>query len=348
VCKDEKNIHQLWWQTVALPLLENRKRSDAVALELRGKTLIDRFRADGAAINALLGEQSARSDAVLRRDLLTTVGLGVVGSMMLLLVGGFAAQASDRAWLEAQRQQQLYENEKQIADKLQQAFLQSQLPEVRGMRLSAISVPAGESSQVGGDWYDAFDIGDGRLLLTVGDVAGHGIEAAVTMVRARQALVATALHEADPAIVLQRVNHTLWAQGAAMVSAVCGFLDTKSLEFTCACAGHPPPIAADADCVTRALPMHGPPLGIAADAHYETLQISMAKASMLVFYTDGAVEQGRDVIAGERRLLEIVSQTARAYRTGDVAARISRDILDGAAPRDDIVLLAISFDRAVV
>jgi sigma-B regulation protein RsbU (phosphoserine phosphatase) len=182
----------------------------------------------------------------------------------------------------------------------------------------------------------------------VGDVTGHGIEAAVTMVQARQALVATALHESDPSIVLQRVNRTLLAQGATMVSALCGFLDTKSLEFAVACAGHPAPVVADAHFVARALRLHGPPLGIAPDAKYETFRISMAAASMLVLYTDGAIEQERDVIAGERRLLEIVGLTSKAYRTGDVAARMCRDLLGGAAPRDDIVILAITFDRAVI
>jgi serine phosphatase RsbU (regulator of sigma subunit) len=95
----------------------------------------------------------------------------------------FSAQRN-RKFAETTRQRMLYENEKRIADALQSAFVQKALPVIPNLGFHASYMPAGAEARVGGDWYDAFELPGGRILFSIGDVAEHGVEAAVFMSRA--------------------------------------------------------------------------------------------------------------------------------------------------------------------
>ena len=122
-------------------------------------------------------------------------GVLLTGFVGLLLVGVIlyygSRQAAMSRLLDAETKHA--ESEKQMAYKLQGAFLQQGLPVASNLGFSATYLPATLGTLVGGDWYDAFELSRGRIMFSIGDVAGHGIEAAVTMSRARQAIIAAAL-----------------------------------------------------------------------------------------------------------------------------------------------------------
>jgi serine phosphatase RsbU (regulator of sigma subunit) len=237
----------------------------------------------------------------------------------------------------------LYENEKRIADALQAAFVQKALPTIPNLGFHASYIPAGAEAQVGGDWYDAFELPDGRILFSIGDVAGHGIEAAVIMSRARQAIISNALNERDPALVLHRANETLMLQEPKMVTAICGYIDPRSLEIHYATAGHPPPVLAFPDREPYFLEHDGMPLGILPDVQYGSFTTTAQPGALLVLYTDGVIEHKRDLFDGERRLLE-AARTVVAQGSSDPASSVRHEIFAENAPTDDVAIMTVSFN----
>lgn len=235
--------------------------------------------------------------------------------------------------------------EKELADKLQEAFLQQQLPAVSNLGFNATYLPAATTVQVGGDWYDAFELPYGRILFSIGDVAGHGIDAAVTMSRARQAIIAAALYESDPGAILARANKTLMLQDTRFATAICGFVDPRTLHVTYATAGHPPAILTTPQGSARLLEYDGLPLGVHPDATYPSFNFEAGPGSMLVLYTDGLLEYDHNLLAGEQRMLETTRNIARRA-VDNPAQEIQDAIFSQYEPLDDVAILTISFRDA--
>ncbi|MDQ6943538.1 MAG: serine/threonine-protein phosphatase [Candidatus Eremiobacteraeota bacterium] len=229
-----------------------------------------------------------------------------------------------------------------MAVNLQEAFLQQPLPVISNMGFSATYLPATAQSFVGGDWYDAFELPHGRVMFSLGDVAGHGIEAAVTMTRARQVIIAAALQDSDPGSVLARANETLMMQDTRFATAICGYIDPGTLEVSYATAGHPPAIFVDSSGAARLLPYDGLPLGVEHGSVYPTFRFTADHDSLLVLYTDGLLEYDHDLIEGERRMLEAAKNIA-AQRLADPAGAIEDAIFKERKPRDDLAMLTIAF-----
>jgi serine phosphatase RsbU (regulator of sigma subunit) len=341
---DEARTSATWNATVA-PYLIARNGSAAqtkLLLEKRGKFLIDRFRADDAQVQTLLAQVALdadqRSDLAISRTLVYNIGLLVVLSLAAIVFGSLQARAARSAF----ESRLLYQNEKRVATSLQRAFLQKTLPATPGLRVHAIYLPASKEAQVGGDWYDAFELPDKSILFSIGDVAGHGLEAAIAMSHARQAIVAAALSDSDPASVLSTANRSILLQDGTMVTAVCGFLDPVTREIVYATAGHPPPILVQ-NGVAAFLEHEGVPLGIVAGNEYRTFTAHALAGALLVLYTDGVTEGHHDVLAGEARLLEAARLAAGE---DDPAAAIERRVFADAAPTDDVAILTLAFAPA--
>ena len=264
------------------------------------------------------------------------VGLLVVG--VILYYGSRQATMSRLLDDETKRA----ESEKQMAYKRQGAFLQQRLPVASNLGFSATYLPATRGTLVGGDWYDAFELSRGRIMFSIGDVAGHGIEAAVTMSRARQAIIAAALQDSEPGSILARANTALLLQDTKFATAICGYIDTATLEVTYATAGHPPGIMIDKDGSAQLLEYDGLPLGVAPNAVYPTFRLDAQRDSLLVLYTDGALEYDRDLLEGERRMLQTATDIA-VRRVKDPAGAIQDAIFAEYEPLDDVAILAISF-----
>jgi serine phosphatase RsbU (regulator of sigma subunit) len=271
-------------------------------------------------------------------------GVLLTGFVGLLLVGVIlyygSRQAAMSRLLDAETKHA--ESEKQMAYKLQGAFLQQGLPVASNLGFSATYLPATLGTLVGGDWYDAFELSRGRIMFSIGDVAGHGIEAAVTMSRARQAIIAAALQDSEPGSILVRANTALLLQDTKFATAICGYIDTATLEVTYATAGHPPGIMIDKDGSAQLLEYDGLPLGVAQNAVYPTFRLDAQRDSLLVLYTDGALEYDRDLLEGERRMLQTATDIA-VRRVKDPAGAIQDAIFAEYEPLDDVAILAISF-----
>lgn len=338
--EDEAAAHDEWQRTVAEPLLHAPDGPEMLRLQLAGKAIVDRIRRDDVVLRQTLDAAASSSASQLQRVVEDTTDetIGVTVLVAVLAVAlGFVRRRAGRRISETQA---LYENEKRIADALQTAFLQKDLPLSPTVGLHAAYVPAADSARVGGDWYDAFELPDGRILFSIGDVAGHGLEAAVIMSRARQAIVVAALHENDPAAVLARANKAIVLQDATMVTAICGYLDPRAMEVTYATAGHPAPVMLAPGEPAAFLPHDGIPLGIEAEASFRTFVAHAQHGGVLVLYTDGVIEHKRNIVEGERTLLAAIDAAARAENP---AVAIHRNIFAGASSRDDVAILTLSF-----
>jgi len=197
-----------------------------------------------------------------------------------------------------------------VSDRLQRAMLPEHLIEVDGLRLDAAYMPAGIEADIGGDWYDVFDIGNGTIGVSVGDVTGHGLEAAVTMGEIRRAIRAAAATHLSPAALLDAVEIMVSSQDTGIASAIVGVYDPQTGVLRYACAGHPPPIFVTPKGDAYALPGGGVLLGLGEPAASAERTITLLPGSTCYLYTDGLTEYKRDVIAGEERLIATLESMA--------------------------------------
>jgi PAS domain S-box-containing protein len=237
-----------------------------------------------------------------------------------------------------------YERERRVASTFQEAALVPSLPEIPGLTFEALYQAAMLEATVGGDWYDAFRLPDGRVVISVGDVAGKGLHAAVAMASVRQSIRTAALINPDPVAVLNAVDRIVRAIGQAQfVTAFVGVLDPVSFELTFASAGHPPPLLRDANGTVTALDEGDLPLGLRGRTEDRARTIEIAPGSVLLCYTDGLTEFDRDALDGERRVRD-----ALADASGNVARAVYERITQGRPAQDDVAVLAVTFHQPLV
>jgi len=186
---------------------------------------------------------------------------GVIVDEMELRLAAQRSMKSERraqssAVAESKVQAGLFDREHQIASLLQSAMLPRTLPKISGLSMSGSYMAASISGLVGGDWYDAFQTTHDRVLITVGDVMGHGLDAAVAMGKVRQALRVLARSGMMPVDILRNLDSALHQDGMEpSVTAFVGLFDSRSGMLEYANAGHPPPMlrTASGDVVELAL-----------------------------------------------------------------------------------------------
>jgi serine phosphatase RsbU (regulator of sigma subunit) len=240
----------------------------------------------------------------------------------------------------------IYERERRIADSLQAASLPRSLPERPGMRIDADYRPGSAEATIGGDWYDAFVLADGRVAISVGDVVGHGLLAAITMTKLRQAMQAAAMVDANPETMLRVANDTILVHDpGAHATALAGILDMKRRTFDFACAGHPGPLLRTADGSIEEIDCRGIPLGFTENVRYAKTTIDVPASATFVAFTDGLVEATRDILAGYDMLRGAL--TEERVRTAPSPAKAIADfVLAGVDARDDVAVLTIQFEAA--
>ena len=215
--------------------------------------------------------------------------------------------AADRAAL-AIRRAQLHEEEHRIAVELQRGLVPKSLPEVSGIDIAASYDVAGIGAQVGGDWYDAFAIPDGRLGIVVGDVTGRGIRAASAMGQLRTLTRAFALAEGGhraPGEALNLLNrHQLAGGDEHLFTIVYAIIDPEQGTIAWANGGHPPPLLCRADGTFQYLEGSNGLMGV-EDNPYATHDERIGPGDMVVLYTDGLIERrGESLDVGLERLAE--------------------------------------------
>lgn len=240
----------------------------------------------------------------------------------------------------------VFERERRMSETLQDSLLPPSLPKVEGLSFDAVYLPSATEAQVGGDWYDAFELEDGTTVVTAGDVTGRGADAAVIMGKVRHLLAIAPCYERDPARILDTVESVLRRRYPdTIVTAFLGFIapDRKSISF--ANAGHPAPFLRRANGVEELI-AEGLPLGLRREAEPSQMRVvDLSDARMLVLYTDGLTESRHDVIAGHRRLREVVLRDALLHTHRP--ARFIEEACLGNAASDDVAVLTIMFDSGI-
>jgi serine phosphatase RsbU (regulator of sigma subunit) len=235
-----------------------------------------------------------------------------------------------------------YEHEHRLVESLQRSLLTEQMPAVPGVSLAARYLPGARDVQVGGDWYDAIPLDGGRLAVTIGDVAGHGIESAALMGRLRNALRAYAIEGRSPAGVLEsldRLVHRL--EPHIMATLTYLVYDPSERRLVFASAGHPFPLlvrpGGEAEFLQGG---RSPTLGadIAAPRREDSTQLP--SGSLLVLYTDGLIERRtRPLAEGMTRLAE---SAQIAPSDAELACQtILEHMLAGEAVADDVAVLVM-------
>lgn len=232
--------------------------------------------------------------------------------------------------------------EHRVADTLQRALLPEKLPQSARISASAAYLPGTQEAIVGGDWYDVFDLPDGRTAFSIGDVAGHGLDAAVIMGEVRQAFRAAAVNPKSPSLVLERANTIVNMRAdSAIVTAIFGILERDTATVTYAVAGHPPPIFAARGGTAITLPATGIPLGVAESVYTRDWTFTLPPGSLFTLYTDGLTEHSRDVARGEEQLLTAVRAQV-ASPSGEPARAIVGRIFGERDNVDDVAALVLA------
>jgi len=242
----------------------------------------------------------------------------------------------------------LFERTQRVADRLQRALLPESFPRVPGVVFNGAYRPASDESEVGGDWYDAFVLPDGRVAISLGDVAGHGLEAATIMGEIRQAMRSAAVGDSTPAGVLERINSVINLRASiGMVTAIFGYYEPLARELTYAVAGHPAPILSLGEGRTAFLPGGGLPLGVMSTVDAVDCTVTLPPLAQVFFYTDGMTEYGRDPIEGERLLLAAAGEHS-VQTAADPARSLQERIFAHASNRDDAATLALTCENGPV
>jgi serine phosphatase RsbU (regulator of sigma subunit) len=237
-----------------------------------------------------------------------------------------------------------YERERTIAMRFQEASLPAACRSVGDLRLSADYRPGNSEATVGGDWYDAFQLDDGRIAITIGDVVGKGLEAAVTMATLRQSMRGAASLLPKPNAMLgvaERTIRELPAQTYA--TALAAIYDPQLREMTFATAGHPGPVLCLADGVVEELVA----TGRCSDSARRTWGDDDCHPARLAlaFFTDGLTESTRDLDEGYRRLRAALTDP-RVRAAENPARAIVEHVLERGQSRDDIAVLVVETGTA--
>jgi PAS domain S-box-containing protein len=260
---------------------------------------------------------------------------------LLELVAARAAVAIENALL--------FEREHQIATELQRTMLPAKLPTSFGIRVSACYVPSEADLDVGGDWYDAFPLEDGRLVSFVGDVVGHGVPAASAMGQLRSAIRALGPTSSGPADLLTRLDRfAADVEGGEMATVVAVEVDAERQSLRYACAGHPPPLLVLPDGAARFLEGgRSAPLASFAAADRGESQEAIPAGATVVLYSDGLVERRDEPIDdGLARLLASGSELVAGGIDLSLDPRVLVDAMfPSAQPRDDVCVLCVGLPQ---
>ena len=325
-----------------LPMPEALRRRASVIVESRERWLADYEAAPSAEFEAFLAIPLVFEG---RGRACMGLGLPLPGAPdeqdmgLLNAIARQGAQAVERA--------RLFDERASIARTLQQGLLPREIPSIEGVDLAVRYKPVGGGSSVGGDFYDVLELNDGWWLAVVGDVCGKGAQAAVHSGLLRTTIAAMALHENDPAVILDLANRALMRQGQSWpyATVVCASFRPagEALEVVLASAGHPPALVRRGDGTLEEAVADGLMIGVQADLDLRPATVMLRDGDSLSLYTDGMVDARReDERYGEERLAAVV--LAAPDGTAESAAEHIAEAVhafETGSPRDDRALLVL-------
>lgn len=236
--------------------------------------------------------------------------------------------------------------EREIALSLQRALLPSTLPDHPFVEIGHRYSAGGDGMLVGGDWYDAIAFDDGRIGIMVGDVVGHGLDAAAAMGKLRTAAAALAPERSPQALLEALDAFTYRTQATDFATLSYALYDPATGELEYASAGHPPILVVSPGGAVRQLnggvspPLGGPP------RRRCQARVTIERAEVLVLYSDGLIErrtEGLDI--GLDRLADAV-RTLSKLPAQDICDHVYRALCGDDSHEDDVVVVAVRVDRA--
>lgn len=282
---------------------------------------------------------------------------GLTGALTLATVDGHHApfspddvrfaEALGRLFAAAIGKARLYDVAHATADSFQRAALPSVLPQRDAVEFYARYEPASETLSIGGDWYDAFPLPDGRIGICLGDAAGSGLSAAVLMASMRMALRGALAMEPYIIRALDVADHLMRSESTVgFCTALLAVLDLDGMTLRVGNAGHPGPKIWDpvAKAVVDPFTERDLPLGLRdlTPVRTKPKTIRVEKESFVTFYTDGLVEWNKDLASGERALESALRQ--RSVREArDPALAVRAAVIGTGKAHDDTAILVLRF-----
>lgn len=276
---------------------------------------------------------------LIRGSVLVSWGLSFAGTTTACVVA--LTLYRFKLQLEASRDElRRKEAELNFALKVQQALFPHQLPSAGGMEFSAVCIPA---SGVSGDYYDVFELRDGRVVMAIADISGKGISAAILMANVQALLRVVAGTCDSPGAVCRKLNSHLHQVTHADWFATLFYAEWHPEErrLRYCNAGHHTPFLSS-DSTSRPLNLGGIPLGILPEYEFETGEVALQPGDLVVLYSDGITEAGardtRDF--GEARLLKLIAENRR-NPLGRIQEKILQEVhaWTGEEVEDDITLV---------
>lgn len=252
----------------------------------------------------------------------------------------------------------LMRQRKEVSHGLQAALLPPSLPTIPGFEIGARYESAGEGLEVGGDFYDVVPVGNGNWLLVVGDVTGHGVEAAAATGLVRHTIRSAAMMGLRPSQILDHANNAMLNGAGALPAGVyCtialaafavptdepgALLDHRTSQVIVSCGGHPPPLVRRADGHVEQLEAGGRLLGYFPTVEADEIVVEMAPGDTLVAFTDGVIE--RHSASMWFREADLVALIAKSDVDADtLAGLICNAVVDAfeSPPTDDMAILVL-------
>jgi sigma-B regulation protein RsbU (phosphoserine phosphatase) len=246
---------------------------------------------------------------------------------------------------EKQRAEDSERRARLLAQTLQESLIPPTPPRIPSLDVSAVYRPAGRGDEVGGDFYDVFQVPGGAWAVVLGDVTGKGVGAAVVTALARYTIRAAVMRSSRPRDVLATLNGALLrGQEERPVTAVYATVAPEDVVVTIAAGGHPLPLLIR-DARARPVGRPGMMLGVADDPPLPEERLQMRAGEAIVFYTDGITEarRGRDEWFGEERLVDVVSDL-QGRAAAEIASTLVEQVVEfqRGDPRDDIAVVVLA------
>ncbi|MFB7358986.1 SpoIIE family protein phosphatase [Streptomyces gardneri] len=239
----------------------------------------------------------------------------------------------------------LYRREHDTAAVLQRSMLPQHITPPPGIEVAHRYLPASDVNEVGGDWYDVIALEDGRAVLVIGDVMGHGTAAAAVMGRLSATVRALARLDLSPEDMLYQLEAALHDLAEPMLATfLCIVVDPATGRCRITRAGHPPPVAVSPDGAVRLLDVPpGLPLGVGG-IPFTTTEVTLPLGSLLVLYTDGLVEsRSSDIDARLTELTDLLADPGPSLPA--LCDRLLTHLVPASAD-DDIALLVARVNTA--
>ncbi len=242
----------------------------------------------------------------------------------------------------------LYESTRHLALTLQQSLLPHAFPRIPGVNLSGFYRPAAEGQDVGGDFYDAFSIEEGRFAFSIGDVCGKGPQAAALTALARYTI--RALGDRDPASILERLNDAVMRDRETLperyLTAVVATSSARNdeMDLEVAAAGHPPPLVRRADGTVEQVQATGLMIGVRDGVRYSSTRLTLSPGDAMVLYTDGLTDaRAPGTIVSDQELKELLNR-GQGLDAEQLASFLQESVTGDDPPRDDIALLVVELN----